>query len=340
MKDIPVPMREIVEFLTSAKTPLAIAGGFAAILFLVISQILSNKDKNWKINNQLLILIINRLFVLAIVAMALGFLGFILPVKSGPISQSTQTVLQNKNISFNILNRRNRVGLQNITVNIMNLPARRFISNPNGLVSLDFISTNDEDSLLLEFKSAEFGIQNLKEISIVNHPKILYFDVRKKIEIVGNTKTSIPRIERREPTTLHDNDAEFALRIKSMLYKIKFGSSINDVYTFELGNSFSGNIEYETLPVATECTDKKIRYYWKYIDESKIGVEVHDFLRSIGLDSLITKDSYLIYFFVENKLVRINLRLIPSDNNFDKAFSSALTKGTSLKPINYNKVGA
>ena len=328
-------MKEIFELLTSAKTPLAIAGGFAAILFFIISQILNNKDKSWKIDNKVLLTIINRLFALALIALVLGFLGFIFPLPK----ESNPSTSQAKNISFNIFDKKNKVALKSVLVNIMNINASTFLSNHNGLVSLNFLNPDNVDSLLLEFQSTELGIQETKKIPVENFTKELYLEVNNQIEITREIKSDVPKSSSQKPKILTEN-SEFTLRIKSILFKIGFNSSINDVYAFEFGSSFTGNIEYEKLPVATECTEKLIRYYWRYIDQSKIGVEVHAFLRAKNLESFITSDSYLVYYFIENKLIRINLRLVPNENSFDNLFSKVLTEGTSLKAINYNKVKA
>lgn len=75
-------MEEIFKIASSVSTPLALGGFFAAVVFFTFGQIIS-KGKFPKftaiIAEDLLALIINRLFWLALIAMTLGFVAYILP---------------------------------------------------------------------------------------------------------------------------------------------------------------------------------------------------------------------------------------------------------------------
>jgi hypothetical protein len=73
-------MKEILDIATKVSTPLALGGLFAAILFLIFRQIISKNifpQLTRAVGGTLLKQIIDRLFVLALIAMILGFIGFI-----------------------------------------------------------------------------------------------------------------------------------------------------------------------------------------------------------------------------------------------------------------------
>src|SRR5688572_19691566 len=73
-------MNEIFKIASSVSTPLALGGLFAAIVFFVF-RLIVNKDIYPKMNEalggEILKSIIDKLFKLALVAMILGFIGYI-----------------------------------------------------------------------------------------------------------------------------------------------------------------------------------------------------------------------------------------------------------------------
>ncbi len=74
-------MDKILEIASRVSTPLSLGGLIAAILFLILRQILAKKTfprLTKVVGGQIIILIINRLFWLAIAAMILGFVAYIL----------------------------------------------------------------------------------------------------------------------------------------------------------------------------------------------------------------------------------------------------------------------
>lgn len=86
-------MENIFKIASSVATPLALGGFFAAILFLVIRQILSGKFfvKLTSANSaKILKLIIDRLFILALIAMLLGSVAYVLINLVGVKSNSPQ----------------------------------------------------------------------------------------------------------------------------------------------------------------------------------------------------------------------------------------------------------
>jgi hypothetical protein len=72
--------KELFEIAANISTPLALSGLFAAILFLILRQIVAANlfpKLNRAVGGDILKMIIERLFLLALVAMILGFAGFI-----------------------------------------------------------------------------------------------------------------------------------------------------------------------------------------------------------------------------------------------------------------------
>lgn len=104
-------MSNILEIATNVSTPLMVAGFLAGAFFLILRQILQ-KDLFPALTRQLSVdiirLIIERLFTLALVALVLGFAGFALTVFSGSHgdggkdSQSTSSVDAVKRIDAEI----------------------------------------------------------------------------------------------------------------------------------------------------------------------------------------------------------------------------------------------
>lgn len=74
-------MEKFLENVNELKTPLALAGLFAAILFLIFREII-RKDIfsvfSARATKEIFLKIINYLFILALVAMILGFIGYII----------------------------------------------------------------------------------------------------------------------------------------------------------------------------------------------------------------------------------------------------------------------
>lgn len=75
-------MEKIFEIASQVSTPLALAGFFAALVFFIFRQIVAKNifpRLTAAIGADLLKLIVDRLFVLALVAMVLGFVGYVVP---------------------------------------------------------------------------------------------------------------------------------------------------------------------------------------------------------------------------------------------------------------------
>jgi hypothetical protein len=74
-------MGEIFKIASNISTPLALGGLFAAILFFIFRQILRMgifPRLNQALGGQIVLNIINKLFILALVAMILGFTGYVI----------------------------------------------------------------------------------------------------------------------------------------------------------------------------------------------------------------------------------------------------------------------
>jgi hypothetical protein len=80
-------VQDLLQKATSVRTPLALAGLFAAIFFLLVRRILKNfrpTDPSAASSAELARITLKYLFILSLVAMVLGFIGFIIPSPSPP----------------------------------------------------------------------------------------------------------------------------------------------------------------------------------------------------------------------------------------------------------------
>src|ERR1041384_1787158 len=75
-------MEKIIEIASHISTPLALAGLFAAVFFFTVRQIISRNifpELTAHLSSNIIKLIIERLFVLSLLAMVLGFCGYVAP---------------------------------------------------------------------------------------------------------------------------------------------------------------------------------------------------------------------------------------------------------------------
>lgn len=129
--------------------------------------------------------------------------------------------------------------------------------------------------------------------------------------------------------------ALFAENIKSLLQNVDFNSSISDVLGYEFGKGTPISISYDSLPVAEECKNQTIRYYWQYLSQSKMNQKIYPFLEKENLSNKLSDDSYIVYGFKDNKLIRVSLRLFPLSYDFNNAFYSALGQNIYMYPNRY-----
>jgi hypothetical protein len=76
-------MDRLLEIASSVSTPLALSGLIAAIFFLILRQLLAKNifpQLTRAVGGDVLKLIIGRLFILALIAMILGFAGYIVTI--------------------------------------------------------------------------------------------------------------------------------------------------------------------------------------------------------------------------------------------------------------------
>jgi hypothetical protein len=144
----------------------------------------------------------------------------------------------------------------------------------------------------------------------------------REFSLIGNSQKQI-------------DDSVFGNTIKSLLFKVPFNSTINDVITYEFGASHSNDISYDSLPIAMECTGQSLHYYWRYLNQSKMGKSIDSFLVTKHLRNKVSKDSYVIYGFKDNKLARVNLRLFSVSNDFKGKLFESLDQDTVNYPNKY-----
>jgi hypothetical protein len=104
-------MNPIIEIATRVSTPLALSGLVAAFLFFIFRQIIAKNifpNLTAALSGTIILTIINRLFVLALVAMILGFFGYVLKAVAGQSKPPHETV-QDAPIIINSSGRLNRI---------------------------------------------------------------------------------------------------------------------------------------------------------------------------------------------------------------------------------------
>jgi hypothetical protein len=130
-------------------------------------------------------------------------------------------------------------------------------------------------------------------------------------------------------------DENYAYNIKSLLYKVRFGATINDVLNFEFGPNH-GTVPYENLPVATECAGETIRYFWRYLKDTKLNTEIYAFLDKHHLRKMVFDESFVVYVFKDNHLARVSLRIFSdSPEQFELRFYTALGQDVTKYPLRY-----
>ena len=131
-----------------------------------------------------------------------------------------------------------------------------------------------------------------------------------------------------------EKDRSYTSNVNLLLHKIEFGSSIADVTRYEFGPAMKP-ISYESLPTAIECTNETIKYYWRYLKDSKMSDQIFGFLAAKGILSMVSSDSYLVYAFKDNKLIRISLRIYSPNSSFKSVFLNAIGQNTITNPDKY-----
>lgn len=164
---------KIFEIVSKVSTPMGFAGILAIVLFYVIQKIITKKQIQGKLHNDTINRIIDKLFHLAMVAMFLGFVGWIIIQVYAP---KQTTVKPNAEFSFNVLDY-NGEPIPGVEVTICNLRPRSLstMSTRDGEVRLSFDTVNKNKLLHIKFLKQEFNIHEIKIISIDSFP--LFFNL-------------------------------------------------------------------------------------------------------------------------------------------------------------------
>lgn len=113
-------------------------------------------------------------------------------------------------------------------------------------------------------------------------------------------------------------------------------STLNDVIVDEYGQEFSNKVSYDNLPVAPECKNKLIKYYWLYLKNSKHLNAVKNYLQAYGLANQVREDSYIVYMFSNNKLVLTSVRLFFFQIDFHKHLAESFNIDLNKYPSKFS----
>ncbi len=128
---------------------------------------------------------------------------------------------------------------------------------------------------------------------------------------------------------------DFVLNVRSFFKGVTFNCSVNDMIVNEFGQQSSNSLPYSSLQIASECKGQEVRYYWRYLKDSRVCSGLLSFLTARGLDKKISEQSYIVYLFKDNKLVRVNFRLFPNTEDVNHLFLSAVGQNVELYPEKY-----
>lgn len=117
------------------------------------------------------------------------------------------------------------------------------------------------------------------------------------------------------------SNSKFVSTINILMRDIAFNSTINDVSAYEHGEQHRNSMTYESLPTATECAPNTIKYYWRYLKDSRYSSRFATYFKDHNLQDKFTGDSFLVYAFFENKLVTIGLNLFSDEESCKKLLS-------------------
>ncbi|HMG81930.1 MAG TPA: hypothetical protein VK559_02760 [Ferruginibacter sp.] len=190
------------------------------------------------------------------------------------------------------------------------LESTSIISKKYKLLYNDFNKSCCNDTFFMENKSKIFK---------------LFISVRDLEDSLMKEKTN-------EDHYKHEEETELAYNIKSLIYKVPFNSTFSEVLSYEFGESHSDSISCNSLPIAIECTGQKISYYWRYVKDSKMGEYINSFLKYHGFKGNYSDNSYIVYGFKNDQLIRVNLRLFPWSHDFEKQFFNSLGQDTLNYP--------
>jgi hypothetical protein len=128
-------MKQLLETASSLSTPLALAGFFAALFFIIVRQLIARNIfpvLTKQLSTDIFKLIINRFFVLSLVAMILGFIGFLLkyvaPIHSAPLDSANLAFQANNETKISI----GQANLNSLIFSVNNPPPGDAITLING----------------------------------------------------------------------------------------------------------------------------------------------------------------------------------------------------------------
>jgi hypothetical protein len=169
-------MDKIFEIASKVSNPLALAGFFSAVFFLLLKIILEKSIftlQTKESSKQLIMFIINRIFILAIFSMILGFSGYVLNIIQAKRSIPVYNTL---NVSGIVL--LNNKELENVNVKILEIE-KTAVTNYFGKFNVDVFLIDSIKQLTLTFSHPEAidhrevfkDLKKLKGITISLQPK-------------------------------------------------------------------------------------------------------------------------------------------------------------------------
>jgi len=109
-------------------------------------------------------------------------------------------------------------------------------------------------------------------------------------------------------------DSLSLMRVIQTLCRVDFGKSFKDLLSYEFKQN-QPDISYDSLLQAVECTNTdSIKYFWRYIRDSRLKPSLGQFFDVALLSLDMDTNSHIIYYFKQDKLVRMALIISFKDN--------------------------
>jgi hypothetical protein len=179
---------KVFEIASKVSTPLGLAGIFAVILFYLLKQVLGSLKKGQQYqhsNFKILKSIVDKLFILALVAMCLGFIGWVVTkVYSPPIINTSKQAYLNFNI---YVNNKPVEGVKVTIDNVFPNPPSK-TSTRDGQISMSFDTTGQNKRLHLIFTGDLYNINENRTVLLDTFPTSFSFTDNKGNEVIESKK--------------------------------------------------------------------------------------------------------------------------------------------------------
>lgn len=254
-------MQGIKELAANVDTPLSLAGLTLAIVFYILKEIINRNifpSLSRSFSKEVLVLIINRLFVLALIAMCLGFVAFIIPPPDPVLPE--KRLIGTVFIEGGTPSMHGFTGSKAIRVEVPELD-KNAVVGLQGRFTIDYFTKNEPNQYSFSF--AGDGLRDtVITVNREDYTDYLQFHLKKRLSLVNNN--SVPE---RIPTGF--NHATYRKPVKVIVDKFLIFDVDDDDEDMDFG------YEIQFIDTAGKIVDKLYNSAHNvYVEEpEKIGGE-------------------------------------------------------------------